>query len=51
MVLVVKSLPANAIDKRDAIQSLGQENTLAKGMATHSSVLGEAHGQRNLVSP
>ena len=39
MVLVVKNPSANAGDKRDTIQSLGQENTLAKGMATHSSVL------------
>ena len=30
------------------VQSLGQEDTLEKGMATHSSIL--AHGQRSLVS-
>ena len=31
-------------------QSLGWEDTLEEGMATHSSYLpGEAHGQRSLV--
>ena len=33
----VKNLPANAGDP------------LEKGMATHSSILGEFHGQRNLA--
>ena len=33
------------------VQSLGQEDPLEEGMATHSVFLpGEAHGQRNLQS-
>ena len=33
------------------VQSLGWEDPLEKGMATHSSILaGEFHGQRSLVS-
>ena len=33
------------------VQSLGQEDPLEKGMATHSRFLaGESHGQRSLVS-
>ena len=39
MVLVVKNLSANAGDINDAIQSLGQEDPLEEGMATHSSIL------------
>ena len=32
------------------VQSLGQEDPLEEGMATHSSVLGgQSHGQRSLV--
>ena len=32
------------------VQSLGWEDPLEKGMATHSSILpGESHGQRGLV--
>ena len=32
------------------IRSLGREDPLEKGMATHSSILaGESHGQRSLV--
>ena len=33
------------------VQSLGQEDPLEKGMATHSLVFmpGESHGQRSLV--
>ena len=32
------------------VQSLGQEDPLEKGIATHSSILPEEfHGQRNLV--
>ena len=42
---MVKNLPAM---QKTRVQSLGQENTLEKGMATHSSIL--AHGQRSLVS-
>ena len=38
---VVKTLPTGAGDIRDAcfVQSLGQEDPLEKGMATHSSIL------------
>ena len=39
VVLMVKNPPANAGDLRDAGSSLGQEDPLEKGMATHSSVL------------
>ena len=38
MALVVENPPANARDLRH-IQSLGQEDPLEKGMATHSSIL------------
>ena len=36
---VVKNLPANAGDARDAGSILGQEDPLEEGMATHSSIL------------
>ena len=36
---MVKNLPARAGDIRDRVQSLGQEDPLEKGMATHSSIL------------
>ena len=36
---MVKNLPANAGDIRDTVQSLGQEDSLEKGMVTHSSIL------------
>ena len=36
---MVKNLPAKAEDVRNAVQSLGQEDPLEKGMATHSSIL------------
>ena len=39
MVLVVKNLPANAGDTRDAVPSLGREDPLEEEMATHSSIL------------
>ena len=41
MALAVKNWPANAGDVRDAssIPSLGQEEPLEEGMATHSSIL------------
>ena len=39
-MLVVKNLPSNAGDPGERrVQSLGQENPLEKGMATHSSML------------
>ena len=36
---MVKNLPANAGDIKDAVQSVGWEDPLEEGMATHSSVL------------
>ena len=43
----VKNLPAM---QEVWVQSLGQEDTLEKEMATHSSILAqEIHGQRSLV--
>ena len=39
MVLVVKNLPANAGDVRDAGLIPGSERSLEKGMATHFSFL------------
>ena len=36
---VIKNPPANARDIKDAVQSLGWENPLEEGMATHSSIL------------
>ena len=44
---VVKNLPANAGDVRDAGLVPALEDTLEKEMATHSS--GESYGQRRLV--
>ena len=38
--LVVRNLPANAEDKRDAVLILGWEDPLKDDMATHSSILG-----------
>ena len=45
---MVKNLPAML---ETWVQSLGQEDPLEKGMATHSSgfLSGESHGQRSLV--
>ena len=34
-----KNPPANAGDRRDKVQSLGWEDPLEEGMATHSSIL------------
>ena len=39
VALVVKNPPASAGDIRDTGQSLGQEDTLEEGIATHSSIL------------
>ena len=36
---MVKSLPASVEDTRGAAQSLGGEDPLEEGMATHSSIL------------
>ena len=47
MAQMVKNLPAV---QETWFQSLGGEDPLEKGMATHSSILvGEFHGQRSLV--
>ena len=47
MAQTIKSLPAM---QETQVQSLGWEDPLEKGMATHSSILpGESHGQRGLV--
>ena len=46
---MVKNLPAM---RETWVLSLDQEDSLEKGMATHSSPVfwsGESHGQRNLV--
>ena len=44
---MVKNLPAM---QGTQVQSLGQEDSLEKGMATHSSVLvWKSHGRRNLA--
>ena len=46
MAQSVKNLPAV---QETWFQSLGGEDPLEKGMATHSSILaGESHGQRSL---
>ena len=39
MALAVKNPPPSAGDRRDAGPSLGWEDALEEGMATHSSVL------------
>ena len=39
VTLVVKSLPANAGDLRNLIWSLGREDHLEEGIATHSRIL------------
>ena len=40
VVLMVKNLPTSAAKKRDWVRSLGLEDSLEEGMATHSSILG-----------
>ena len=48
MAQMIKKLPTM---QETQAQSLGWEEPLEKGMATHSSLLpGESHGQRSLVS-
>ena len=48
MAQMIKKVPAM---QETWVQSLGWEEPLEKGMATHSSLLpGEPHGQRSLVS-
>ena len=36
---MVKNLPANTGDRKDTVLSLGREDPLEEGMATHSSIL------------
>ena len=43
---MIKNLPAM---QETWVRSLGWEDLLEKGMATHSSILGESHGQGSLV--
>ena len=44
---MVKHLP---VIQETWVQSLGQDDPLERGMATHSSILaGEFHGQRSLA--
>ena len=48
---MVKNLPANAGDARDAGSIPGWEDSLEEDMATHSNILllpGESHGQKSL---
>ena len=48
--LVVKNPPGNAGDKRDGGPTLGREDLLEEGVATHSSILAwKIHGQRSLT--
>ena len=49
VVLVVKNPSANARDIEMQAQSLGQGDPLEEGVASHSSILGDSHGQRSLV--
>ena len=39
VAVMVKNLPANSGDLETRVQSLGLEDPLEKGMATHSSIL------------
>ena len=39
VALIVKNPPTNAGDVRDVVRSLGREDPLEEGMATHSSIL------------
>ena len=49
MALVVKNTSTNAGDTRIQVQSLGQEDLLEEGMATHSSILAcRTPGQKSL---
>ena len=43
---MVKNLPAR---QEIWVQSQNGEDPLEEGMATHSSIAGESHGQRNLA--
>ena len=41
---MVKNPPASGGDKETGVQSLGQEDPLKEGMATHSSILAMDRG-------
>ena len=50
VALEVKNLPVSGGDIELQVQSLGQEDPLEEGMATHSVFLpGESHAQRSLM--
>ena len=49
MALWVKNPPAVRETQEAQVQSLGPEDPLEKEMVTHSSLLGESHGQRSLT--
>ena len=49
MALWVKNPPAVWETQEAQVQSLGREDPLEKEMVTHSSLLGESHGQRSLT--
>ena len=47
---MVKNHPANTGNNELWVRSLGWEDPLEEGVATHSSILdGESYGQRSLV--
>ena len=49
MALVIRNPPTNAGDVKTEVQSLGWEDPLEKGMATHSSILAWGiQGQKSL---
>ena len=49
VVLVVENPLASTRDIEMQVRSLGQEDALGEGRATHSTILGgECHGQRSL---
>ena len=50
IVQLVKNPPAMQETQKIWVLTLGQEDPLEKGMATHASILtGKSHGQRSLV--
>ena len=49
MCSVVKNPPEMQEFQEPRVQSLGWEDLWEKGIAAHSRILGESHGQRSLV--
>ena len=47
--LVAQTVKCLSTMRETWVRSLGQEDPLEKGVATHSSMPGESHGQRSLV--